>query len=138
MKYINLILFSLLISLGQLTAQDSAPKPLLKWDNTFLDLGKVMKGEKRSFSFTFTNQGNEDVVIDLISACECTTTNQDDLRGKKFKPGESGTLEVTFDSMKKKESDTIDIDIFLQNTDLKTGGPVIEMLQYKYELEAKY
>ena len=69
-----------------------------------------------------------------VSACDCTTTNQDELRGRAFKPGESGVLKVTFDSTEKDESETIDVDIFLQNND-KQGNPIVEMLNYSFDLK---
>jgi len=50
------------------------------------------------------------------------------------KPGETGTIDVVFNSTEKEESETIDIDIFLKNVDPETQTPVIEMVQYKYEL----
>ncbi len=121
-------------------AQDSAEmvkeiaKPIMTFDKSMIDLGEVKRGEKRSFSYSFTNTGNADLDIDLITACDCTTTNQDDLRRRTFKPGESGILEVTFDSTEKEESETIDIDIILKQFDEEANMPFIEMLQYKFEL----
>lgn len=107
--------------------------PKMEFDKRFIDLGKIKRGDKRSFSYTFTNRGDEDLVISIISHCDCTQTNQDDLVDRAFKPGESAVLEVVFDSTEKEASETIDIDIYLDRDDPKTGGPVHEMVQYKYE-----
>jgi len=129
--------FLLVLILGATTAQAqtaepiSEPKPVMTWDKKFFDMGKVNKGEKRETVFHFTNTGNAPLEIDLVSACECTTTDYP--RGA-IAPGESGTIEIIFDSSEKEESETIDIDIFLKQEDPETGAPLIEMLQYKYEL----
>jgi len=107
------------------------PAPVMTFEKKFVDFGEVKKGEKRQTVFKFTNTGNAPLEIDLISACDCTTTDYPRLP---VMPGESGEIDVVFDSTEKDESETIDIDIFLKNTDPESGAPMIEMLQYKYEL----
>lgn len=108
--------------------------PIMQFTERTKKIGVVKKGEKRTFSYTFTNRGDTDLIIDLISACDCTTTNQDELVGKRFKPGMSGTIEVVFDSSEKDEDETIDIDIYLRNNDNK-GNPIVEMLNYSFGLK---
>ncbi|MEL7251623.1 MAG: OmpA family protein [Bacteroidota bacterium] len=108
--------------------------PIMQFELRTQALGTVKKGQQRSFEYTFTNKGDADLIIDLVSACDCTSTNQDDLVGKRFKPGQSGVLKVTFDSTEKDESETIDVDIFLRNNDPQ-GNPIVEMLNYSYILE---
>ena len=107
--------------------------PIMHFEQRTKELGTVEKGQQRSFEYTFTNKGDTDLIIDLVSACDCTSTNQDELVGKRFKPGQSGVLKVTFDSTEKDESETIDVDIFLRNNDSK-GNPIVEMLNYSYIL----
>lgn len=106
--------------------------PVMKFDKRFHDFGSVTKGEVKTTYFEFTNEGDVNLEIELISACDCTTTDYPRLP---VKPGERGKIKVVFDSTEKEESETIDIDIFLKNTDPKTGIPIIEMLQYKFELK---
>ncbi|WP_367387896.1 OmpA family protein [Lewinella sp. LCG006] len=108
--------------------------PIMQFTERTKKIGVVKKGEKRTFSYTFTNRGDTDLIIDLISACDCTTTNQDELVGKRFKPGMSGTINVIFDSSEKDEDETIDIDIYLRNNDNK-GNPIVEMLNYSFGLK---
>ena len=108
--------------------------PIMQFTERTKKIGVVKKGEKRTFSYTFTNRGDTDLIIDLISACDCTSTNQDELVGKRFKPGMSGTIEVVFDSSEKDEDETIDIDIYLRNNDNK-GNPIVEMLNYSFGLK---
>lgn len=107
--------------------------PIMQFESRTYDVGKVTKGDKRSFSYIFTNNGEGNLIIDLISACDCTTTNQDDLVGKTFEPGDSATIEVVFDSADKDESETIDVDIYLRNDD-NDGNPIMEMIRYDFEM----
>ncbi|MEL6865663.1 MAG: DUF1573 domain-containing protein [Bacteroidota bacterium] len=106
-------------------------KPIMTFKTTMIDLGEVNKGEKREFSFEFTNTGDADLIIDLVSGCECTTTSHSYLP---FAPGKSGAIEVIFDSTEKEESEIVDLDVFLQNTDPETGLTIVERVQYKFEL----
>ncbi len=106
--------------------------PIMQFENRMFELGKVKKGDKREMTYTFKNVGDTDLEIDLVSACECTTL---DYSTSAVKPGETGTIKATFDSSKKDENETIDIDIYLKNIDPEMDMPIIEMLRYSYELE---
>jgi hypothetical protein len=60
------------------------------------DFGKVTEGEKISYVFTFENKGKSDLVISsATTTCGCTVPKYDT---KPIAPGESGTLEVVFDT----------------------------------------
>lgn len=116
-------------------SRNSIPKqktgtPKMTFNTRMIDIGQVKKGEKRSFSYTFKNTGSAPLQIDLISACDCTSTDYPD---KKIMPGDEGVIKVVFDSTEKEESEVIDIDIFLSNEDAK-GNPVMETIQYKFDL----
>lgn len=115
----------------QPTTQPSVEGGKMSFDQKFMDIGQVKRGEVRNFEFPFTNIGNAPIKIDLVSSCDCTSTKYPT---REVKPGESAAIMVTFDSTEKEESETIDIDIFLTNEDPETGAPMIEMLQYKFEL----
>ncbi len=110
-------------------AIDSAPK--MEFKEKMVDFGPVKKGEKRTHDFEFVNAGTQDIVITLVSACDCTTVEYPE---KPIKPGEKGILHVIFDSTEKDQSETIDVDIFLDHEDPVTGAPTIVRVQYKYEL----
>ena len=71
------------------------------------------------------------MTIDLVSACECTTTDYPVLP---IKPGKKGRIDVVFDSTEKDKSETIDIDIIFQNENPKTGAPLFERVQYHFDL----
>lgn len=103
----------------------------MTFDKELIHLGKVKKGDSRKFDFTFTNTGIDPIEIDIISSCDCTTL---DWPRKSIKPGQKGTINVTFDSTKKEISETIDIDIYLKNLDPKTGYRILKIINYDYEL----
>ena len=105
----------------------------MQFDKKYHDFGSVKKGEIKTTFFEFTNTGDEAIEIELISACDCTTTDYPRLP---VKPGEKGVIKVIFDSTEKDESEVIDVDIYLKNSHPKTGVPIIEMVQYTYNLES--
>lgn len=111
--------------------KDLSGLPILDFEYREYNLGPVKKGQKRSFEYTFTNRGDSEAKVMLIQACECTTIDHDD--SKTYKPGESGTIKVVFDSTSKDEGETITIDIFLEQTD-KNEMPIVEALEYSFDL----
>ncbi|MEM9835867.1 MAG: OmpA family protein [Bacteroidota bacterium] len=112
--------------------KDITGLPILAFEHRKYDLGVVKKGDKRSFSYTFTNKGKVAAQIMLIQACDCTTTEHDNTTI--YQPGESGTIEVVFDSSDKDEAETITIDIFLEQVD-KNDVPIVEVLEYDFDIE---
>ncbi len=113
--------------------KDLSGLPIMHFERRKVDFGKVKKGEKREHTFHFTNTGEGPLTIDIISACDCTTVEYE--RGKTWQPGESGDIHVIFDSSSKDEGETITIDIILRQTAGKEQYPIIESLQYTFELE---
>jgi hypothetical protein len=103
----------------------------MTFENEHLNIGKVKKGEIKKFDFVFTNTGTEVIEIDIASGCDCTTL---DYPKNKIKPGQKGVIHVTFDSGKKEESETVDVDIYLKNLNPKTGQRILKIVDYKYEL----
>jgi hypothetical protein len=60
------------------------------------DFGKVTEGEKVGYVFTFENQGKGNLVIlSATTSCGCTIPKYDI---KPIAPGESGNIEVIFDT----------------------------------------
>ncbi|MCB0564136.1 MAG: OmpA family protein [Phaeodactylibacter sp.] len=107
--------------------------PIMYFNKRVLELGAVKKGEKRRFTYAFVNTGDAPLTISLISACDCTTI-ENDPTGDTFQPGQKGIIEVLFDSSEKDESEEIDIDIFLEEAD-NDGIPIRETVQYRFELK---
>ena len=130
MKKIVLAFGILLITSVMLLAQNNSVT-LLEFEERALDLGDVKHGDVIKTSFKFTNVSQETVNFDLVSSCECTET---DWPRKPIKPGESGEIKIVFDSSKKEESETVDVDVYLLNLDPATGNSIAEYLTYKYNL----
>jgi peptidoglycan-associated lipoprotein len=105
--------------------------PIMQFDERIVDFGKVKKGEVREHLYTFTNLGDVPLAIDIASGCDCTTL---DYSTAQVKPGEQGTIKVVFDSSKKDEDETVDVDIYLKNMDPEINAPIFERIQYIYEL----
>ena len=60
------------------------------------DFGKVAEGEKVSFTFTFDNKGETNLIISsATTTCGCTVPKYD---AKPIPPGANGNLEVVFDT----------------------------------------
>jgi hypothetical protein len=87
--------------------------PEITFDNAEVDFGKLKQGEKRSHSFTFTNTGREDLIIELATACTCTSI---DWPRKPIPPGGKGSIDIVFDSTTKKGQVSVDVDV-ISNTD---------------------
>jgi hypothetical protein len=74
-------------------------QPVFKFDNTEHDFGKLVDGEKVTYSFRFVNDGGADLVITQAKgSCGCTVPK---FPTNPLKPGEEGFIEVTFDSSKR-------------------------------------
>lgn len=105
--------------------------PIMTFDKTIVDFGKVKKGEKKTATYKFTNTGDEPLVIEIATTCHCTTLEYP--QGKSIAPGEGGQFDIVFDSSEKDKSEKVDITIVLINTD-KNGYPMIEELFFKFDL----
>jgi len=102
------VIFSLAITSGctgksnnsssniQNTELSDTAKAVISFTEYEHDFGKVEAGEKIGCFFTYTNSGNGSLVINSVStSCGCTVPKYDK---KPLAPGESGTLEVIFNT----------------------------------------
>ncbi len=79
-----------------LSKKDAEKMPVLTFENLEYDFGRVIKGEKLSYSFKFKNTGKSNLIISSArSSCGCTTSTPPQAP---IRPGESGEIGVTFDS----------------------------------------
>ncbi len=104
----------------------------MKFDHRKIELGQITKGNIIDTVFTFTNSSSENIQIDIVDACECTTL---DWTMDPIAPGEKGQIFVSFDSGKKEVVEEISVDITLLNTDPNTGGPVMDGVSYTYSFK---
>ena len=79
---------------------DKSAGPRFQFEETEHNFGKLIQGEKVSYSFKFTNTGGADILINKVStSCGCTIGNYPKTP---IKPGGSGSIDVTFNSYHKK------------------------------------
>ncbi len=100
----------------------------MAFDKELHDFGRVKKGDKVEYTYKFTNKGTEDIILELVSGCECSKITYDE--GAKYKPGESGEIKVVFNSEDEFGKVEKTLDILLENINPKTG--------YQYILDVKY
>lgn len=68
----------------------------IKFDKEEHDFGSLLQGEVVSYSFYFTNTGNQPLIITSVgSSCGCTVG---DYPREPIAPGEKGNIKVTYDS----------------------------------------
>jgi len=79
---------------------DLSKLPKIKFDEEIHDFGKVIEGEKVSYSFKFKNVGSSPLLISEVNAsCGCTATKYPKTP---IRPGKEDVIHVTFDSEKRK------------------------------------
>ena len=77
-----------------------ANMPVITFETNIHNFGKVLQGERLSYTFKFTNTGKSNLIVESTdSSCGCTTTNPPKAP---IRPGENGEIKVTFDSKTKK------------------------------------
>jgi hypothetical protein len=70
--------------------------PEFRFKTESYDFGMITEGEKVSYSFSFVNTGNEDLIItDAKASCGCTVP---EFSKEPVPPGKSGVINVVFDS----------------------------------------
>ncbi len=75
---------------------DRSLLPIITFEETEHDFGRIIEGETVSFNFTFTNTGKRDLVIaDVSTSCGCTVPSYSKTA---IRPRESGTIKIAFNS----------------------------------------
>ena len=70
--------------------------PVIKFEKTEHDFGKILQGEQVSYTFKFKNVGNAPLIITSIEkTCGCTSP---EYSSQPIKPGENGKITITYDS----------------------------------------
>ena len=76
--------------------KNSGKLPTMVFADTSHDFGTIQQGEKVSYTFTFKNTGNADLIISSAAgSCGCTIPHYP--KGT-IAPGDTGTMDVTFNS----------------------------------------
>ncbi|MBK8699734.1 MAG: DUF1573 domain-containing protein [Saprospiraceae bacterium] len=129
-----LMLFTFTAVFAQKATTPAKAKPAVQmtFDKETIALGKMKKGDKKTFDYVFTNTGTETIEIEIVSGCDCTTL---DWTRKPIKVGEKGVVNVIFDSKEKDMHETsVDVDIYLKNKDKKTNSQILKIVNYTFEL----
>ena len=78
------------------TLDKKSAMPEFNFEKELHDFGKLVDGEKVSYSFKFTNSGDAPLIIsNAKGSCGCTVPNWSK---DPIAPGESGSIDVTFNS----------------------------------------
>lgn len=81
---------------SKLSEKELENAPKLVFDEPNFNFGTINEGEKISHQFSFRNEGKTDLVIRKIStSCGCTIV---DKKTETIKPGESSSINITFNS----------------------------------------
>ena len=79
------------------SAQNPTGKqPVIQFDKTEFDFGKILQGEVVTYTFHFTNVGNAPLIITNVEkSCGCTAS---DYPRSPIEPGGSGDIKISYDS----------------------------------------
>lgn len=70
--------------------------PVMNFDKSSYDFGKITRGDKVTYQFKFTNTGKSPLIItSAVASCGCTTPNWPKTP---VTPGQSGQITVVFNS----------------------------------------
>lgn len=70
--------------------------PVLQFDKTEYDFGKILQGEVVTYTFHFTNVGDAPLIISGVEkSCGCTAS---DFPRNPIAPGMTGDIKVSYDS----------------------------------------
>lgn len=73
--------------------------PVIKFEHEVHDFGKIKQGDKVTYAFDFTNTGKSPLIVtDAVATCGCT---RPEWPKEPVKPGDKGTIKVTFNSIGK-------------------------------------
>ncbi|MES2279181.1 MAG: DUF1573 domain-containing protein [Bacteroidota bacterium] len=102
--------------------------PVIKFDSEAFDFGKIKTGDKVTHEYKFKNEGKSPLIIsDSYATCGCT---KPEWPHTPIKPGESGTIKVTFSSEGKSglqdKQVTVVANTLPANTVVHLVGEVIE------------
>lgn len=80
--------------------QSKSPMPKISFETTDHDFGKLMQGEKVSFTYKFKNTGTSDLIIStVIPGCGCTVAQFTDTP---VRAGKEGFITINLNTESKK------------------------------------
>ncbi|MEM9546650.1 MAG: DUF1573 domain-containing protein [Bacteroidota bacterium] len=87
--------------------------PVFSFVNDSIHLGTMVKDKSKKVEYHFTNTGDEDLIIEVVTACKCT-----DISWPKepVKPGEQGVISAVYDSSTQKLGENVKVIDIVANT----------------------
>lgn len=114
---------------AEMAHANSGKMPIIQFESTDHDFGKINEGDKVEHIYKFTNTGKADLVITSAKpSCGCTVPS---FTQTPVKPGETGEIKAIFDSSGKPGMQQKTITVTL-NTEKGT-----EMLNFKADVTPK-
>lgn len=119
------------------TSQDPLPftgsMPLMAFDKKTINFGKIKTGDKPEVIYNFTNTGNKELDIEIVSACECTELEWTQTT---VKVGEKGFIKAVFNSETIEDEDhkkplKKTVDIILKQTHPSNDYPIVESVTFE-------
>ncbi|MBM3440368.1 MAG: DUF1573 domain-containing protein [Bacteroidetes bacterium] len=87
---------ALMLFVNAASAQTKKTNDQVKFASETVDLGKVKVGNPVTATFTLTNTGSEDLIIENVTpGCGCTKS---DYTKEPIKPGKSGKITATYNA----------------------------------------
>jgi hypothetical protein len=106
--------------------------PLMRFEKKTKNFGTIKIGEHPSHIFTYKNTGTEPVVIDLVSACDCTEV---EYTTQPIPVGGTAYIKATYMSERAPEyinkEFVKEITIILKNKYADNGYPIVDTLKIK-------
>jgi hypothetical protein len=110
--------------------------PIMRFEKKKINFGKLKMGATPTYIYTFTNIGTEPIVIDIVSACDCTVVEYTQTA---IPAGEKGFIKATFHSDRTPEYINKELEkeitIILKNKYPENGYPMVETVFFKAFLE---
>ena len=84
-----------LVSIPKSAESTTIKEPIIQFEKTSYDFGKILQGEVVSYTFRFTNVGDAPLLITSVDkSCGCTASEFDH---QPIDPGKSGQIKITYD-----------------------------------------
>lgn len=85
-----------LVSIPRSADGSTNKEPVIKFEKTEYDFGKILQGEVVSYTFHFTNVGDAPLLITAVDkSCGCTAS---EFVREPIAPGGKGQIKITYDS----------------------------------------
>ena len=119
------------------SSQDPLPfmgsMPVMTFDKKTINFGKIKTGDKPEVIYNFTNTGNKELDILIVSGCDCTEL---DWTRTTVKPGEKGFVKAVFNSENTEDEDhkvqlKKTVDIILKQNHPANDYPLVESLTFE-------